>query len=162
MHADRVRPLLPPDARVETVWLWLIVVVPWILASSVFLFDVDAVLDALWVGDADAATAHVALHLGVLLAQSLLTIALDLLFAWRDARRLRAAGVVDPFPWGFAAVAGIVYVIGRLVVLRKVARPSVVPLVVSIGLYLLWYTTFAVWAVMSVSNALAGLGATTG
>lgn len=158
MRAPRVRPPLPPGTRVGTLWVWLIVVVPWVLASTIFLFDIDVVLDALWVGDADAALATVALHLALMAASTLATIALALLFAWRDARRLRALGVAHPFPWGFAAIAGIVYVIGRHVVLGKVTRPSPAPLAVSIALYVLWYSAFGVWAAVTVANALAGLG----
>jgi len=157
MHAPRERPLLPPGTRVDTVWIWLLVVVPWVLASTIFLFDVRALFDALWVDDVSGALGHVVLHLVVLLGSSLATVCLALLFAFRDARALRAVGVVHPFPWGFAAIAGIVYVIGRQVVLRKVTRASAAPLAVSIGLYVLWYSAFGVWAVVSVTDALAGL-----
>ncbi|MFT4284416.1 MAG: hypothetical protein QM598_06230 [Protaetiibacter sp.] len=159
MHASHERPPLSPGTRIDTVWVWLIVSVPWVLASTIFLFDIDVVFDALWVGDTDAALAHVALHLGLLVASSLLTIALALLFASRDARRLRAVGVVRPFPWGFAAIAGLVYLIGRQVVLGKVTRAPIAPLAVSIALYVLWYTAFGVWAAVTVTNGLAGLGA---
>src|SRR5690606_19201089 len=134
--------------RVDTVWIWLIVVVPWVLASTIYLFDIRSVLDALWVDDASTALGHLALHLALLGGSSLVTIGLALLFAFRDARALRAVGVVRPFPWGFAAIAGIVYVIGRQVVLAKVTRPSSAPLVVSIVLYVLWYSAFAVWAIV--------------
>ena len=157
MHTPRERPLLPPGTRVDTVWIWLLVVVPWVLASTIFLFDVRALFDALWVDDVSGALGHVVLHLVVLLGSSLATVCLALLFAFRDARALRAVGVVHPFPWGFAAIAGIVYVIGRQVVLRKVTRASAAPLAVSIGLYVLWYSAFGVWAVVSVTDALAGL-----
>ncbi len=158
MHTARERPRLPPGTRVDGVWVWLIVVVPWVLASTIYLFDLRAVLDALWVDDVEAALGHVLLHLGVLLASSVATIGLALLFAWRDARNLRAAGVVHPFPWGFAAIAGIVYLIGRHVVLRKVTRPPIAPLATSIALYVLWYTVFAVWAIATVTTGLAALG----
>lgn len=159
MHAPHERPLLPPGARVDTVWIWLIVVVPWVLASTIYLFDIRTVLEALWVDDTTAALGHVGLHLAVLAGSSLTTIALALLFAFRDARALRCAGVVRPFPWGFAAIAGIVYVIGRQVVLRKVTAASAAPLVVSIVLYVLWYAVFGVWGIASVTDALAGLAA---
>lgn len=159
MHAPHERPLLPPGTRVDTVWIWLIVVVPWVLASTIYLFDIGAVLEALWVDDTAAALGHVALHLAVLAGSSLATIGLALLFAYRDTRMLRRVGVVRPFPWGFAAIAGIVYVIGRQVVLRKVTPASAAPLVVSIVLYVLWYAAFGVWAVMSVANGLAELAA---
>ncbi|MFT4029206.1 MAG: hypothetical protein QM675_04965 [Protaetiibacter sp.] len=159
MHAPRARQPLPPGTSVETVWVWLIVTVPWVLASTIFLFDIGSVLDALWVDDVAGALGQVGLHLGVLLGSSVLTTGLALLFAARDARRLRALGVAHPFPWGFAAIAGLVYLIGRQVVLRTVARPSIAPLAVSIALYVLWYSAFAVWAAVTVTNGLAGLGA---
>src|SRR5690606_30857728 len=128
MHAPHERPPLPPGTRVDTVWIWLIVFVPWVLASAIYLFDAREVLDALWVDDQAAALGHVALHLGLLAGSSVVTIGLALFFAFRDARRLRLVGVVRPFPWGFAAIAGIVYVIGRQVVLRKVTPASAAPL----------------------------------
>lgn len=157
MHAPHARPPLPPGTRVDTVWIWLIVFVPWVLASTIYLFDVREVLDALWVDDQAAALGHVALHLGLLAGSSVVTIGLALFFAFRDARRLRLVGVVRPFSWGFAAIAGIVYVIGRQVVLRKVTPASAAPLVVSIVLYVLWYAVFGTWAIVSVADALAGL-----
>jgi hypothetical protein len=159
MHTPHERPLLAPGARVDTVWIWLIVVVPWVLASTIYLFDIRAVLDALWIDDTAVALGHVGLHLALLAGSSVVTIGLALLFAFRDARALRAVGVVRPFPWGFAAIAGVVYVIGRQVVLRKVTPASATPLVVSIVLYVLWYAAFGVWAIASVTNALAGLAA---
>lgn len=159
MNTTRERPLLPPGTRVDGVWVWLIVVIPWVLASTIYLFDVRAVLEALWVDDAEAALGHVLLHLGVLVASSVATIGLALLFAWRDARNLRAVGVAHPFPWGFAAIAGIVYLIGRHVILRKVTQPPVAPLATSIALYVLWYSVFGVWAVVTVTSGLATLGA---
>ena len=159
MHAPHERPPLPPGTRVGTVWVWLVVAMPWVLASTIFLFDIRTVLDALWVDDADAALRLVLAHLALLVGSSLATIALALLFAHRDVRQLRAVGVVRPFPWGFAAIAGIVYVIGRQVVLGRVTRPSPAPLVVSIVLYAAWYSAFGVWAVVTVTNALSGLAA---
>lgn len=142
-----------------TVWIWLIVVMPWVLASTIFFFDISEVLDALWVDDVDAALGHLFTHLALLVGSSLATIGLALLFAFRDARLLRARGVVRPFPWGYAAIAGIVYVIGRHVVLGKVTKPSPAPLVVSIVLYTLWYGAFGAWAIVTVSAGLNGLAA---
>jgi len=159
LRTPRERPPLPPGARVDTAWVWLLVAVPWLLASTVYLFDVGALFDALWAGDTAAALGHVALHLGILLGSSLAAIGFALLAAARDARHLRAVGLAHPFPWGFAAVAGIVYLIGRHVVLRTVARPSAAPLAVSIALYVLWYTAFGVWAAVTVTDALARLAA---
>ncbi|WP_167051192.1 hypothetical protein [Salinibacterium sp. ZJ77] len=160
MHAPHVRPPIAPDARTTTLWVWMIVTVPWVLSSTIFLFDIDAVIDALWVGDDASALAHIVLHLGIITASSLTTIALALLFAHRDARHLRSIGVVRPFPWGFAALAGLVYLIGRTVALRTVARPSAAPLVVSAALYLAYYAIFGIWASVTVAAALQAISST--
>src|SRR5690606_7283739 len=112
---------------------------------------------ALWVDDLAGALGHVALHGGVLVASTLVSIALALLLARADARHLRGLGVVRPFPWGFAAIAAIVYLIGRTVVLRGVARPTIAPLVVSAVLYAAYYIAFGIWASVSVADALQSL-----
>ncbi len=158
MHAPHERPPLAPDARTDTAWIWALVITPWVLASTIFLFDIKAVLDALWVNDSSGALGHVFLHVGVLAGSSLLTIGLALFYASRDARHLRRIGVVRPFPWGWAAVAGIVYLLGRTIVLKQVTRPPLTPLIVSAVLYLLYYAAFGVWAVATLSSALNSLG----
>lgn len=159
MHAPHERPLLPPGTRVDSAWIWLIVVVPWVLASTIFLFDIGTVLDALWIDDVERALAHVGEHLAVLAGSSLATIGFALVFAYRDARRLRTLGVVRPFPWGYAAIAGLVYVVGRHVVLRKVTPASAAPLAASIALYILWYGAFGTWAIVTLNSGLTSLGA---
>src|SRR5690606_11100066 len=151
-------PLLPPGTRVGTVWIWLIVVMPWVVTSTIFLFDIGTVLDALWTDDLGGAIGHVVVHVTVLVISSLATIGCALFFAHRDSRWLRAAGVVRPFPWGYAAIAGLVYVIGRQLVLRKVTPASAAPLAVSILLYVLWYSAFGVWAIATLTTGLSSLG----
>jgi hypothetical protein len=58
----------------------------------------------------------------VLLA-GLIAYVLCVWFAYLDWKKLAAEGVVRPFHWGWAFLAPAVYVIGRSVVVRKVARP---------------------------------------
>ncbi len=157
MHAPHLRPPLAPEARTTTVWVWLIVTVPWVLSSTIFLFDIGAVLDALWVGDGSTALAHIGLHGGIIVGSSLLMIALALVFAHRDARHLRSIGLVRPFPWGFAAVAGLVYLIGRTVVLRSVTRAPLAPLLASGVLYVAYYAAFGIWASVTLADALSAL-----
>lgn len=157
MHAPHARVPLPPGTRTETVWIWLLVVMPWVFASTIFLFDLAAVLDALWVGDEAGALADVALHAGLLVTSSLTTTGCALLFASRDARHLRTVGVIRPFPWGFAAIAGIVYLIGRTVVLRTVTRPPFAPTVAAVVLYAVFYAGFIAWAITTLTNALHSL-----
>lgn len=49
--------------------------------------------------------------------------ALCVWFACLDWKKLAAEGVVRPFHWGWAFLLPAVYVIGRSVVVHKVARP---------------------------------------
>lgn len=157
MHAPHLRPRLPNDTRVDGVAIWLLVVLPWVIASSVFLFDTGAVMQALWVDDTAGALEYVLLHVGVLLGCTVVSIGLALLLGFLDQRRLRGLGLVRPFPWGFAAIGGIVYVIGRHVVLQRVTSTKGAPLWASATLYLAWYTMFGVWAAWSVTAGLASL-----
>lgn len=157
MNAPHRRPPLAPGTRTDTIWIWLLVVTPWVLASTIFMFDVAAVLDSLWVGDEAGALAHVGVHLGILVLSSVVTIGCALQFASRDARHLRSLGVVRPFPWGFAAIAGIVYLVGRTVVLRTVTRPAPAPLVAAGVLYVTFYAAFLLWGISTLRNALASL-----
>ncbi len=158
MNAPHLRPPLPAGSRVDGAAIWLLVVLPWVIASSVFLFDAGTLLRALWDDDATGALRYALLHAGVLLGGTAVSIGLALLLAFLDQRRLRGLGLVRPFPWGFAAVGGIVYVIGRHVVLRRVTDTRGAPLWASVALYAAWYTVFGVWAAWSVTTGLASLG----
>lgn len=159
MRAPHERPPLAPDTRVDGIWIWLLVTLPWLFSSTIFLFDVGLVIDELRIGAIDAALEHVATHAGIVLASSAATIAIALWCAHRDARDLRRVGVERPFPWGFAAIAGLVYVIGRHVVLRGVTRPSPAPLAATVVLYVVFYLAFGVWAIATVTTALSASAA---
>jgi hypothetical protein len=53
--------------------------------------------------------------------------------AVRDHRNLVNAGIAKPFHWAWALLAGLVYAIGRAVVLRRNGRPSWGPMCVYIA-----------------------------
>ncbi|HKU11983.1 MAG TPA: hypothetical protein VJQ61_12280, partial [Sinomonas sp.] len=59
----------------------------------------------------------------LMLLMGLLSYVLCLGFAYVDWKKLGSEGVVRPFNWAWAFLAPAVYVIGRSVVVRKVARP---------------------------------------
>ena len=70
------------------------------------------------------------------------------LFAYLDWRDLRAVGVVRPFHWAWAFLAGMVYLIGRMVILRKVSSRGFGPLWAGIAVYVLVFIVSIVWSIL--------------
>lgn len=81
----------------------------------------------------------------LMLLAGFIAYALCLWFAYLDWKKLAAEGVVRPFHWAWAFLAPAVYVIGRSVVVRKVARP--------LGLAPIW----AVVATAALAVIVAGI-----
>ena len=93
-----VQPPLPAGARVDTLWIWLLVAAPLLTL----------------------------MHLGGVLG--LLPYALSVLLAALDRRALGRLGVVRPFHWAYAFIPAPVYLIGRTVVLRRRVGRGLAPL----------------------------------
>jgi hypothetical protein len=82
----------------------------------------------------------------------------------RDWLWLKRQGVVRPFHWAWAFLGGVVYVIGRSVIVRRVAAPrGLTPIWVSLGVFLAGAVITIVWAVtltVSIMDQLRpGIGA---
>ena len=85
---------------------------------------------------------------------------LNIVFALLDRNALLNRGVVRPFHWGWAFL-GIVYPIGRSVIVHGVARPrGLVPIWVLIGTYLVSTVIGIVAAVQLISQVMAILPST--
>lgn len=121
---------LAAEARVNTLWIWLLVLLPLLQLVISLLEDP--------VGQARRSAEQSLQHPGVvgfnaglqLGAQGigLLFWAATVLLAFLDWRRLRAIGVVKPFHWAFAFIPAPVYIIGRTVVLRRRVHQGMAPL----------------------------------
>ncbi|HEY0248476.1 MAG TPA: DUF2510 domain-containing protein [Gryllotalpicola sp.] len=86
---------------------------------------------------------------------------LTVVLAYFDQRRLSRIGVLRPFGWGWAFLTSIVYVIGRSVVVRKVAAPrGLAPIWVLIAAYAISLVASTIWAVTFLSQLLHELGGT--
>ena len=129
----------------NTVWVWLIVLVPLVGVIPMFGYlgyMQQAMLDLLHViplGGADPQD-MLALQMGMLLnpwyvAMSLVgfaTYGLTVWFAYLDARELGRRGFARPFHWAWTFLSLLVYVIGRTVVVRRLGGRSAAPLIVLI------------------------------
>lgn len=81
----------------------------------------------------------------LLLASSFVAYGLSVFFAYLDRQRLLKAGVERPFHWAWAFLNSAVYVIGRSVIVNKVAPKR--------GLWPIWATI----AVFVISMVVAGI-----
>ncbi|WP_344792533.1 DUF2510 domain-containing protein [Gryllotalpicola daejeonensis] len=99
----------------------------------------------------------------VMLALSPLLYAAQIVLAVFDQRRLERLGVVRPFHWAWAFLSGIVYVIGRSVIVRKVAAPrGLAAIWVMIAAYVVTMISSAIWAAGFVGALTRQLNELTG
>lgn len=92
----------------------------------------------------------------VLIVVSFLSYFATVLLAWLDSRALEARGVTRPFPWAFAFLGLIVYVIGRTVVTRsRVHRGAIAPLVAYIAVQFVVAVGATLWAIVAVLSTVA-------
>lgn len=117
-------PKAAPGTDGNTVWIWLIVLlpvlptlllvfVPW---GSMFDIDPTATTPA---GMSGAYGLFLSPFYWGAIASSYLVYGLVVFFASRDVKELTARGVPRPFHWAFAFLGGIVYAIGRSVVVAR-------------------------------------------
>ncbi len=132
--ATRAR--LPEGAPIYGTSIWLLATLPLLSAVSVWLIRIDASSLGDYIGASQAFQSGgsssgpffnpysmlgpgypVAMLLGLALQVALV------LLAYRDHKHLCRLGLQRPFHWGWVFLGAIVYVIGRSVVVRKVAEP---------------------------------------
>ncbi|MEZ3155442.1 DUF2510 domain-containing protein [Microbacterium sp. BWR-S6Y] len=146
------------DIATNTVWVWLLAVLPLVGVLALFLFDwstfIQESIYAQVYGGGSTATETIVSAVTTLV--SVVSYAVTVLFAFLDWRQLRARGVERPFHWAWSFFvviisSGLVYVIGRAIILRKRTRGGLAPMWVAIavnvvsliaiigwGIYLLW------------------------
>ena len=160
------RPLLPADRPVYSVWIWLIVLLPLLSLGSFFLWHPNfdylsdpSILDHPARLQAEQFASLYTPGYFAILGLSFLSYGLTALFAWRDAIWLRAQGVVRPFSWPWVFIpsyGGLIYVIGRSVIVRRVARPrGLAPIWVLIAVVVLGFVVSIIWTISLMSGVLS-------
>lgn len=151
------RPRLADGARVYNAYIWLVVALPFL---SVLLlpfyqphFDIVATSDG-HVTSMNPFAMYTPIYF-VLVGVGFLAYALSVVFSWLDYRELQRTGVVRPFHWAWTFLSGLVYVIGRSVIVRRVAPGrGLAPIWVTIGLYALSLVISIAWAVSFMSSLM--------
>ena len=159
------RPALPADRPVYSVWIWLIVLLPLLSYASFFLWQPN--FDYLSSNDAinNPARFEAGYFASIftpgyfaILVLGWLVWGVTVVFAWRDVVWLRTQGVVRPFHWAWAFLGSLVYVIGRAVIVRRVAPGrGLVPIWVLIGVVALGFVVSMVWSLSLMAGVLSHL-----
>ncbi len=118
-------PKAPAGTDWNTPWIWLIVVLP-VLPSLLLLFVPWGAMFDIDVTSANPYT-EMAGTMGIFLSPfywgsivlSYVVYGLVVFFAYRDVTELTARGVPRPFHWAFSFLGGLVYAIGRSVVVAR-------------------------------------------
>jgi hypothetical protein len=116
-------PKAPPGTDWNTPWIWLIALLP-LLPSILLLFvpwgsmfDID-VSDP-YSGMSSTFAIFASPFYWATLVLSYAIYGVSVVFAYRDVKELTARGVPKPFHWAFAFLGGLVYTIGRSVVVHR-------------------------------------------
>lgn len=84
---------------------------------------------------------------------------LSVLFAYFDYQRLARSGVVRPFHWAWSFLSGTVYIIGRTVIVRKVAPGrGMWPIWGLIGTVVVSLIMAAIWVATMMQSMYSQLG----
>ncbi|WP_144785662.1 DUF2510 domain-containing protein [Microbacterium sp. BH-3-3-3] len=158
------------DIKTNTVWVWLMVFLPVLSLLGVVIFDWSSYFrDAFYAGvysydsgpasmaGTNAATALITVVTSVV---SIVVSALTVLFAFLDWRQLRARGVDRPFHWAFSFFvlvigSGLVYIIGRGVILRRRTGSGLGPIWAAVAVNLAVVIGFIVWIVVLIAQMSA-------
>lgn len=148
-----------PGTPADTLWVWLIVVLPVLsfFALFAYLFEVQRIFldmfsmarEGTWVEPADLIADQMQLFFGpwALISTALgwVTYGLCVWCAALDAKELSRRGFERPFHWAWAFLWPVVYVIGRHVVVRRQGGRGSWPLVVTIITQAAVIVAAAIW-----------------
>ena len=157
-YAPAPRRQLMPGTPVYTVWIWLVAVLPLISSLLLLLLHPQPMFRVTPASSDLAITNPFALLGGtmyfVVVGIGWLLTAAGIVFSWLDYRELTRRGVERPFHWAWSFL-GIVYTIGRSVVVRGVAAGrGLAPLWVAVAVYIASFAIAVTWSILLVAQIL--------
>jgi hypothetical protein len=136
-------PKAPPGTDGNTPWIWLIVLMPVVpLLMQLFvpwgsIYDLDLTAPDPRSGMSGMLDFYLSPVLWISTVLSYAVYGLSVFFAYRDVKVLTARSVPRPFHWAFAFLGGIVYAIGRSIVVGRRTGKGYAPIWVEGGVVLL-------------------------
>lgn len=155
----------PEGTKTGTVWIWIIALMPLLSLVTFFAVDwktyIDSLIPASLNSPTNSYSGMLALYSspGYLLSIAIgwLSYGLTVVFAALDVRELKKRGVPQPFHWAFAFLTGIVYIIGRSVVVKRRTGQGLAPLWAYIGVYVLMLIASIVLSVLLMQYMFAAM-----
>lgn len=141
------RPELSPDTPVYNPFIWAITLLP--LLSVLLLLtwqpEFRMITTRQGVTTMDPFSMYTPGYF-VLMGAGFLSYGLSVFFAFLDRQRLLKSGVVRPFHWAWAFLSSLVYVIGRSVIVNKVApKRGLWPVWASIAVIVISLVVTGIW-----------------
>ncbi len=95
----------------------------------------------------------------LLMASSLVIYGLSVFFAYLDHQRLARSGVVRPFHWAWTFLNSAVYVIGRSVIVNKVApKRGLLPVWITIAVFVISMVVAGIWTSTMMQTMVSSFG----
>jgi hypothetical protein len=157
------RPLVPPDRPIYGPFIWAIVVLPLLSSLLLLAWQPDFTgVTRVTTGSAAVPTVISVNILGpayyLLLGSAWVIWGLIVFLAFRDRVWLQRQGVSSPFHWAFAFLGGLIYVIGRSIIVRRVAAPrGLAPIWATVGVVIVGFGITGVWIALFTTRLLAEL-----
>lgn len=158
---SREFPSVPEGTSANTVWVWLIVLLPVLSAIAAIGYLVQMqqgmsdMLAVVPLGGSSSLDVErfIAAEINAFLTPWYLVLTLSgwtiyglsVWFAALDARELAGRGFSRPFPWAWTFLSSLVYVIGRHVVVRRRGGRGSAPLIVMIAIQVVFLLAASVW-----------------
>jgi hypothetical protein len=143
-------PKAPPGTDGNTPWIWLIVLMPVVpMLMQLFvpwgsIYDIDVAARDPRIGMSGMFDFYLSPILWISTVLSYAVYGLSVFFAYRDVKELTARNVPRPFHWAFAFLGGIVYAIGRSIVVGRRTGKGYAPIWVEAGVVLLSFVVSGV------------------
>ncbi len=145
----------PDGTKWNTVWIWIIVVIPFVPSLALLTVDWSSMIDFTSGSEAEMMLRMYTnpAYLGSILG-GFIAYGLGVWFAYIDWRELTRRGVPRPFHWAWNFITPV-YAIGRSVVVRRRTGRGISPMWVTIALLVLSFIYSIVFSVFILSSVFS-------
>ncbi|MEV7663057.1 DUF2510 domain-containing protein [Paenarthrobacter sp. NPDC089316] len=158
--APQPRPRISEQTPVYNPFIWVITLLP--LVSILFMLtwqpEFRMITTRQGVTTVDPFSFYTPSYF-LLLGSSFISYGLSVFFAYLDRQRLLKSGVERPFHWAWAFLNAPVYVIGRSVIVNKVApKRGLLPVWITIAVFVISMVAAGIWASNMTQSMYSQLG----
>ena len=153
----------PEGTSPNTIWIWLVAILPVLSYFSLFTIDLGGYMRSA-LANPGSPTSVFGIYTPAYLISLVLgwvLIAVIIVFSYLDWRALKARGVPQPFHWAFAFFGlmglSLVYTIGRSVVAKRRTGSGMGPMWVAIAVYAIGIIVSTIWVVIAMQAMFSAI-----